>query len=84
MTIRGHRTSISIEDPFWTRLQGIARLRGCPLAVLVAGIDAERGTATNLSSAIRLFVLDEALSNCPERSGIGDRDGSAAPSIDDR
>lgn len=61
MTIRGHRTSISIEDPFWTRLQAIAEENCRPLAALVADIDMNRATGTNLSSAIRLFVLKEAL-----------------------
>lgn len=61
ITIRGHRTSISIEDAFWTRLQTIAAARDMALAALVALIDTPRTPGTNLSSAIRLFVLDEAL-----------------------
>jgi len=61
ITIRGHRTSISIEDAFWARLQAIAAARETALAALVALIDTARVPGTNLSSAIRLFVLDEAL-----------------------
>jgi predicted DNA-binding ribbon-helix-helix protein len=61
ITIRGHRTSISIEDAFWNRLQAIAEARAQPIAALVAGIDASRAPGSNLSSAVRLFVLDEAL-----------------------
>ena len=61
ITIRGHRTSISIEDLFWTQLQAIAESRAQPLAALVAGIDSSRKPGSNLSSAVRLFVLDEAL-----------------------
>lgn len=61
ITIRGHRTSISIEDRFWQALREIAARRGLPLANLVARIDAQRADGTNLSSAIRLFVLDDAL-----------------------
>ena len=61
ITIRGHRTSISIEDAFWSRLQAIALARDTALAALVALIDTARAPGTNLSSAIRLFVLDEAL-----------------------
>ena len=61
ISIRGHRTSISIEDAFWARLQAIAADRQTALAALVAGIDTARTPGTNLSSAIRLFVLDEAL-----------------------
>lgn len=62
MTIRGHRTSISIEDLFWSELRRIAQHRACPLAGLVASIDARRAPDTNLSSAIRVFVLEDALS----------------------
>ncbi|GGD20392.1 ribbon-helix-helix domain-containing protein [Aureimonas glaciei] len=61
ITIRGHRTSISIEDAFWIRLQAIAGARAQPIAALVAAIDAGREPGSNLSSAVRLFVLDEAL-----------------------
>ncbi|WP_223999196.1 ribbon-helix-helix domain-containing protein [Aureimonas sp. SA4125] len=62
ITIRGHRTSISIEDAFWTRLHAIAEARAQSIAGLVAVIDSGREPGSNLSSAIRLFVLDEALS----------------------
>lgn len=57
LVIAGHRTSISLEDAFWFALRGIAQARGVPLARLVAEIDAGRG-GTNLSSAIRVFVLN--------------------------
>lgn len=62
LTIRGHRTSISVEDRFWTRLRQIAEVEGLALAALVARIDAGREADANLSSAIRLFVLEDALS----------------------
>ncbi len=58
LVIAGHRTSISLEDAFWTALREIAVARGQSLAGLVAAIDATRGEA-NLSSAIRVFVLGE-------------------------
>lgn len=57
ITIAGHRTSISIEEPFWEALKDIAVHEGKSLAALVAAIDAERPTDVNLSSAIRLAVL---------------------------
>ena len=57
LTIAGHRTSISLEDAFWTGLQDIARERASSLAALVADVDRGRGSA-NLSSAVRVFVLD--------------------------
>jgi predicted DNA-binding ribbon-helix-helix protein len=53
--LAGHRTSVSIEEPFWAELAGIARTRGLSLDRLIAEIDRER--SGNLSSAIRLFVL---------------------------
>jgi len=57
VTIAGHRTSVSLEQPFWTALQAIAERRGRSLAALVAEVDQER--KGNLSSALRVFVLDE-------------------------
>ena len=59
VTIDGHRTSVSLEDAFWTELAEIARGRGLSLAALVAEIDRDRAVAgpTNLSSALRLHVL---------------------------
>lgn len=60
MVIAGHHTSISLENIFWTALKSIAAGRGQSIAGLVARIDETRGGA-NLSSAIRVFVLAEAL-----------------------
>ena len=57
LVIAGHRTSISIEDAFWRRLRRIATKRGLSLNGLAATVDASRGDA-NLSSAIRVFVLE--------------------------
>ncbi len=59
LTIAGHRTSISLEDAFWTGLRNIAGRRHSSLAALVAEIDRARGAA-NLSSAIRIFVLEQS------------------------
>lgn len=63
VSIRGHRTSISLEDRFWSTLQDMATARALPVAALIAEIDAARGGAGNLSSAIRIAVLDWALSS---------------------
>jgi predicted DNA-binding ribbon-helix-helix protein len=57
LVIAGHRTSISVEDAFWRRLRRIALERGLSLNRLAAKVDASRGDA-NLSSAIRVFVLE--------------------------
>jgi predicted DNA-binding ribbon-helix-helix protein len=55
--VAGHRTSISLEDAFWQALKNIACERDINLAEIVARVDAER-QQSNLSSAIRLFVLN--------------------------
>ena len=55
VTIAGHRTSVSLEAPFWDALKEIAAARGLATNALIAEID--RGRDGNLSSAIRLFVL---------------------------
>ena len=56
IVIAGHKTSVSLEDAFWDSLKEIAGERNMTLADLVASIDANRNHS-NLSSAIRLFVL---------------------------
>ena len=56
VTISGHRTSISLEDEFWAELVHISKHNRTPLNAMIAAIDGDR--ETNLSSAIRLFVLD--------------------------
>lgn len=58
VAIRGHRTSISLEKPFADELRRIAALRNVALASLIAEIDAARPRGSNLSSALRLHVLD--------------------------
>lgn len=60
MILRGHKTSISLEDPFWDYLRAIAAARAMTLSALVTEIDDAR-TASNLSSAIRLHVLSDAV-----------------------
>jgi predicted DNA-binding ribbon-helix-helix protein len=55
--IGSHRTSISLEDPFWRNLKEIARAEGWTVSKLIAEIDGSRQYG-NLSSAIRLFVLE--------------------------
>ena len=57
LTLRGHRTSVSLEADFWTALQAIAEQRGMPLNELAAVIDTSRHSDTGLASAIRVFVL---------------------------
>ena len=63
ISIAGHRTSISLEEPFWEELQQIAARRGVSVQRLVGEIDEGRADASllpgNLSSALRVFVLRE-------------------------
>lgn len=56
LTLRGHRTSVSLEDAFWTEFRRIAADDGLPINELAARIDEERGDV-GLASAIRVFVL---------------------------
>jgi predicted DNA-binding ribbon-helix-helix protein len=57
VTLHGHRTSISLEAPFWAELRGIAQRKPMPINALVAEIDAARGLDSGLASAIRVYVL---------------------------
>ncbi len=57
IVIAGHKTSVSLEDAFWKGLKEIAGSRNLTLSDLVSAIDSDRRHG-NLSSAIRLFVLD--------------------------
>ena len=61
--IAGHRTSVSIEAPFWDALREIAARRQSSVNDLIAEIDSVR--EGNLSSAIRVFVLRELQKNSP-------------------
>ena len=63
VAIRGHRTSFSLEQPFMDDLRAIAAARGIALAALIAEVDGERPRDANLSSALRIFVLDQAKRN---------------------
>jgi len=58
LTLRGHRTSVSLEDPFWQAVREIAEEKRKSVNMLCAEIDAKRDLDTGLATAIRLFVLD--------------------------
>ena len=58
VSIAGHRTSISLEEPFWEGLREIAEREKLSVQAMIGRIDAERGEQ-NLSSAIRVFVLND-------------------------
>lgn len=57
LTLRGHRTSVSLEDEFWAAFRAIATEKARPINDLAAEIDADRDPDTGLASEIRLYVL---------------------------
>ncbi len=65
VSIAGHRTSISLEEPFWELLREIAEREKLSVQALIGRIDAERGEQ-NLSSAIRVFVLMDVKSRASQ------------------
>ncbi len=67
VTLHGHRTSISLEAPFWTELRAIARQKSMPINALVAEIDAARGMESGLASAIRVYVLETLRERLPKQ-----------------
>ncbi|MFK7835875.1 MAG: ribbon-helix-helix domain-containing protein [Sulfitobacter sp.] len=65
VTLKGHRTSVSLEDEFWNELRALAVQKGQPINALVAEIDAKRGIEIGLASAIRLYVLNALKDRLP-------------------
>jgi predicted DNA-binding ribbon-helix-helix protein len=57
IVVGGHKTSVSLEDPFWESMKEIAGLKDLTVSEVISQINADR-EHSNLSSAIRLFVLD--------------------------
>jgi predicted DNA-binding ribbon-helix-helix protein len=58
IVVGGHKTSVSLEEAFWSGMKEISGARSMTLSQLVSEIDANRNQGNNLSSAIRQFVLD--------------------------
>ena len=58
LTLRGHRTSVSLEDEFWRAFRDIATRQGKAVNALAAEIDEARGMDVGLASAIRVYVLN--------------------------
>lgn len=69
-SLHGHRTSISLETPFWGALKEAAEREGISLAALVARIDDGRGSA-GLSSAVRVWILDYFRKSAAGKSNDG-------------
>ena len=72
VVVDGHKTSVSLEDAFWSSLKDIAARRGLTLSMQIASIDEHRKTS-NLSSAIRLFVLEHFRTRAANAMFIGER-----------
>jgi predicted DNA-binding ribbon-helix-helix protein len=60
LTLSGHRTSVTLEPPFWEAFEAMAAERGQSLNALAAAIDAARPAGLGLASALRLAVLEWA------------------------
>ena len=58
LTLCGHRTSVSLEEPFWREFRRLAGARGRSVIALAAELDAARTPPASLASAIRVFVLE--------------------------
>lgn len=58
LTLRGHRTSVSLEDAFWAAFREVAASEGKGINELATEIDDARGVTAGLASAIRVYVLD--------------------------
>jgi len=72
IVIGGHKTSVSLEDAFWGRLKKIAAAQSGTLSKLVSEIDETRENS-NLSSAIRVFVLEHAGATANRETGSAQR-----------
>jgi predicted DNA-binding ribbon-helix-helix protein len=85
IVIAGHKTSVSLEDPFWSELKDIAERQRITLSTMVGEIDTQRQQG-NLSSAIRLFVLDHVRNHPPEfvsthTASVSERSSGIAPPV---
>ncbi len=68
VTLGGHATSVSVEDPYWAELKRMAAESGIPLGALLERVDRER-KASNLSSALRLAVLGDLKAKLAHQAG---------------
>ncbi len=81
ISVAGRKTNLSLEDAFWTGLRDIARSRALTVSAVVADIDMHRRHA-NLSSAVRLFVLEDAQARFAARAQCAVRE--AEPTLNTR
>jgi predicted DNA-binding ribbon-helix-helix protein len=77
IVVAGHKTSVSLEEPFWNGMKEICGERSMTLSELVGEIDSQRKDG-NLSSAVRLFVLDHFKARASGRGGEARLDGTSS------
>jgi predicted DNA-binding ribbon-helix-helix protein len=70
-SLAGHRTSVALEQEFWSALISLAEARGQTLSALVAAADVARVPGQPLASALRVFALCEARAGAPEQASRG-------------
>jgi predicted DNA-binding ribbon-helix-helix protein len=80
IVVGGHKTSVSLEAAFWNGMKEISRIRGMTLSELVGEIDTARQQG-NLSSAIRLFVLDHFRNSAEGPTGTPQAESSPVRSL---
>lgn len=61
LTLCGHRTSVTLEEPFWREFQTLAREQNISVNALASRVDAARPSGVGLASAIRVYVLDTTI-----------------------
>ena len=76
IVIDGHKTSVSLEDAFWQELKRIAGHQRVTLSSVIGSIDMRRQQG-NLSSAIRLYVLEQARARAEEATSQRQGKGAA-------
>jgi predicted DNA-binding ribbon-helix-helix protein len=80
IVVGGHKTSVSLEAAFWNSMKEISRIRSMTLSELVGEIDVARQQG-NLSSAIRLFVLDHFRNSALGPAGTPQLEGNPGRSL---
>ena len=80
VVIGGHKTSVSLEEPFWSEVRAIAESEQITVSNLLRRIDRERSNA-NLSSAIRVYVLEHVREKVRHLRHQADQDDSYAPGL---
>jgi predicted DNA-binding ribbon-helix-helix protein len=74
IVLSGYKTSVTLEEPFWQALRELATVRGLSVSSLIRSVASERGQG-NLSSALRVFVLEHFRTAAYERDALGGPSG---------